>query len=362
MSKYTVQICRREDGAYNIRSFTDTYANYLRGAHTNSDYGMLFLETFAYKECEFKRMYDNWEPNMETAHRVATLTGKINDIMEFLCKYLEDSMLPGKIVGAKYLESQIPAKYLEKYSKGNLSNFYVKAGENGHILQKKGKPLFRFSEYFLPEALPVKDCVEIISVDGKYINEFQDDSRYGYISVSSEVFCVDNGNLEVVRRHAYIKGEVKVLNEILAECAIDSDYKLPGRIIVQEYEESKVPSFIENDFFNDSIDYEQQAAYYLKRGGEDIELISENSERILSFPLYVLPSSTHRDLNVQHMYNNKLEEWRREQYKSDNVRECIKREEDYWEDTYAYNSEREVRDWDYGDAFENDPSNLWNID
>ncbi|GAB3533148.1 hypothetical protein GCM10027443_18130 [Pontibacter brevis] len=340
--------------------FSDTYENFKKGERNNPEYGYIYVKSYNYQDELDTIAHDSIHPERDCKVYSVALYGKLSDLQLLLHTNSSNVRIPGKIVGGKYV-GKIPHRFINRI-KNKEMEYYCVRDIKGHKLWLEGEPIYRLAEYVLTETLYTDNVVKVIkNSQGEFINLYRN-SNFGYIDVSDEVFQVDNGHLEVKTRFAQIKGAVKLLEQLLKSTTVND--QLPGRIIVKEFVESEVPMKYDERYKGGEYkSYEDKISPYIKREGEGIGLLSKYSEKILSFPEYIMADSTEKDTLVRHQFLPELEDWRNEKYFT------YKQYPDY-EERWEYENSDEYRnqishtEWlkeIEGDAFDNDPMNYWNI-
>lgn len=140
--------------------------------------------------------------------------------------------------------------------------------------------------------------VQIIpnKVTGATITPYESNPEFGYIALSSVSRSIQGGWVREQKRNCLLRGNVEVLNQVVASAR---SLTLPGKIVVQEFIESEVPESVKSQNFNKKLDYEDSIANFIKKAGEDGDVLTKDDERILRFSTYDETGMVN-DIIVQH--------------------------------------------------------------
>jgi len=129
---------------------------------------------------------------------------------------------------------------------------------------------------------------------------YQNNPEYGYIQVEEAQIQLRSLTwVGKTRRVALIKGDVESLKTWVLENAKGG--KLPGQIVVREYEEGAVPDELYRELIGDTEvrDYEEAVKPFIKLAGKDGVPLTIGGNRILRFSFYDETGEL-EDIKVQH--------------------------------------------------------------
>lgn len=134
------------------------------------------------------------------------------------------------------------------------------------------------------------------SKDGQLITVYKNNSKYGYITLTSTELSTDSkGWIRESKRSTLMRAEVELLQKYIAA---NKSLALAGKIYVEEFLESDLPdSYAER--LNQNVDYETRIKPFVKRAGKDGVELTLGGERILRFTAYD-SSGTIEDSKIAH--------------------------------------------------------------
>jgi hypothetical protein len=134
------------------------------------------------------------------------------------------------------------------------------------------------------------------SKDGALITLYKNNSKYGFITLSSSEMSVGaDGWVRESSRSTLMRAEVPLLEKFVAS---SKGLTLPGKIVVNEFMESQIPESY-SARLNKNVDYETSINPYIKRAGKEGVELTLGGERILRFTSYD-PSGLSQDARVAH--------------------------------------------------------------
>lgn len=123
---------------------------------------------------------------------------------------------------------------------------------------------------------------------------------WGYMHVQSTENRFVNGIFKKETRHALLRGPVAGLQEVVNTTPMG---ELPGKIVIVECCENDIPVNIAKSELNkkliDAGDFEGAIAPYVKKAGNDGDVLMKDGQRILRFSRYT-EDMNETDVYVQH--------------------------------------------------------------
>jgi hypothetical protein len=132
---------------------------------------------------------------------------------------------------------------------------------------------------------------------GQVITAYTTNPGFGYIQMEQTSMEFQGGWLRQSKRSCLLRAEMDVLTAFVG---MNKSLQVPGKIVVQEFEENAVPEQIKSRFLNTKKQsYEEVVEQYLKRAGNDGPVLMTGDSRILRFSYYD-PTGATPDVFVAH--------------------------------------------------------------
>ena len=162
----------------------------------------------------------------------------------------------------------------------------------------------------------MKNIVEVVKTeDGAYIHPVEGEKPdYGMIKFHQPSSRISGRNFmnKLDSKWVTIPGQVQGLENFLNEF-MDEEDKVPGRIFIREFPESKIPEEYKKAFFvKGDVD---PCERFLKKAGNaaNAPILMYGNDRICTFKIYVRLKSKWQDLEdefLEHTNKDEVDAWR----------------------------------------------------